>query len=860
MNKLLEGLETIKMDLGENSGASELPSLHVHLSAAENTASKLAREQIILSSLRYRSMHVRHDNIRAAHEKTFSWIFKTSSTEVENGRPSVKYIEWLEQPHGGQGIYWIGGKAGSGKSTLIKFIASHPQTEAALRRWTTKSETLITASYFFWHAGTILQKSQEGLMQSLLYEVLRQCPEIMPEVTPTRWGASLVAEQDVWTRAELLETLLRLATQKALSAKFCFFIDGLDEYSGDHADLVHVLGQVAALSNVKICLSSRPWEIFKAAYDNNTDRRLYLQDLTRKDIELFTLAMLEESEEYRQEQAHDPRYSDLVRQITNKAQGVFLWVFLVVRSLVEGLRNGDSISILERRLEALPDELEQLFKRMIDEVEKVYKQKAAQTFQVVLAAQEPLPLMVYSFVHDDCPQDILHSKLHPSAVSEISRRQDRTRRQISAMSKGLLEVLSAPGSNTYGGFKDSGLVVVFLHRTARDFLMEHQANLLQNVGSNFQVHVSTCYALLAVLKFYPLAQRTPHGSAGELDMIDFKESLMENFMYHARQAEQETQQAQNALLEEMERVYLTFPPGYRRHRRFINFCVARNICLFVERQIIQFPSLIENSRSERSLLEWALMPIYDNPHRRPDLTAMVHLLLRYHANPNDRAWQSPTREATVWGEFLEFLLELGPNNGSFQTAEISKPVRRRRQDRNHQVQHLIPLLLDHGADPNASHQGKTLWGGFLSQSWEALKVAQPDIQPSLAFEIAKKFLAYGADPNLPFEDNRTIWEDFLAKMYHKWGPGVYHMRNRLPIYEMTEMLIVHGAKTDASITVLSHNPGPPFYEIDVINDFFEREEASRLEKIIQQAKVKRTTELKPRSKTSRLKRLFTKKR
>lgn len=35
------------------------------------------------------------------------------------------FVAWLEE---GDGLYWIAGKAGSGKSTLMKYIASHPST------------------------------------------------------------------------------------------------------------------------------------------------------------------------------------------------------------------------------------------------------------------------------------------------------------------------------------------------------------------------------------------------------------------------------------------------------------------------------------------------------------------------------------------------------------------------------------------------------------------------------------------------------------------------------------------------------------------------------------------------------------
>ena len=64
-------------------------------------------------------MHARYMNITKAyrnvidsHRATFDWIFS------EDG---PGFAQWLKD---GKGVYWIYGKAGSGKSTLMKFISS----------------------------------------------------------------------------------------------------------------------------------------------------------------------------------------------------------------------------------------------------------------------------------------------------------------------------------------------------------------------------------------------------------------------------------------------------------------------------------------------------------------------------------------------------------------------------------------------------------------------------------------------------------------------------------------------------------------------------------------------------------------
>ena len=38
----------------------------------------------------------------------------------------------------------------------------------------------------------------------------------------------------------------------------CFFIDGLDEYDGDHVELIRLLQDFSQPNNIKICASNRP--------------------------------------------------------------------------------------------------------------------------------------------------------------------------------------------------------------------------------------------------------------------------------------------------------------------------------------------------------------------------------------------------------------------------------------------------------------------------------------------------------------------------------------------------------------------------------------------------------------------------
>ena len=62
----------------------------------------------------------------------------------------------------------------------------------------------------------------------------------------------------------------------------------------------------------------------------------------------------------------------LKQYIVEKSSGVFLWTVLVVRSLMTGLRNHDTVEELRKRLDLLPPELDQLYRHMIKSMHPLF--------------------------------------------------------------------------------------------------------------------------------------------------------------------------------------------------------------------------------------------------------------------------------------------------------------------------------------------------------------------------------------------------------------------------------------------------------------------------------------------------------
>lgn len=309
------------------------------------------KQMLILQTLSYSQLHEREFTISEAHQRTFEWIFHASGT-------NNNFVEWLR---GTNGIFWVAGKAGSGKFTLMKFLVEHRITGQVLAEWATTPGTqtkssIIIAKHYFWSIGTAIQRSQEGLMRSILLQVLMQRPRLIRLICAERWATPYADSFYPWSRSQLKSAMASLGHT---NVKICLFIDSLDEYGGDHGELTEILNELSQRPNINICVSSRPWIDFVDAFDSSP-WKIYLQDLTRQDILNYVSDTLERDAKFRRLKSNSRVAAlDYIQSVTTRSEGVFLRVYLVFRSLLRGLRNEDDLSMLGSRLDALPVDLEE---------------------------------------------------------------------------------------------------------------------------------------------------------------------------------------------------------------------------------------------------------------------------------------------------------------------------------------------------------------------------------------------------------------------------------------------------------------------------------------------------------------------
>jgi len=695
-----------------SSPATELSALQQMMSHVRLSERDITRELAIVSSLGFPSRTVRHEAIASAHKETFEWVFRTktepepcqeaamSNTASREDKPNL--LEWLKH---GAGTFWVSGKPGSGKSTFMKFITDHPATRSALSRWA-HPLPVVVASHYFWSSGTEMQRSLQGLLQTLLYDIFRHCPDLIRVACPSRWEAEQQENQPPWTLPQLRTALAALSAQSKIACKFCFFVDGLDEFDGEHIDFCETLTAMTDSPNIKLCVSSRPWNVFEDGFGRDMERKLYIHELTRTDILRYARDRLHQHPRWHILGLQTARANLLIESIADKAQGVFLWVTIVTRLLREGLTNDDTPADLRRRLESFPSDLEPFFKQIVESVPEFYRSKMAETLWMAMSAHEPLDAMIYSF-HDDEGYDYgavddefaLQPLGWECSAEEIQNRREQVARRLNGRCRGLLE------PNLTGQ-------IDFLHRTVADFLRtwEMSSFLAANTAPDFSPN-------LAILRAYTAWVRTagledPHFSLEHVSGGTSESNLDTQLGYNVKKALEYAHKAEfegvvpesslDTAIDEMDhnvsalisnlpltsRKQLLWPDVMHLFRELV---LEVPLLGYLSRKLPQDPTYFFGF--DGTALSVVLHRPDPPPTRWPVLaTEKLRCLLQYAHDPNQ---QLPGTGLTIWTDFLSETMLESDNLGDLNSISMGPRFLAALKTG------LFLVFLEHGANPNA---------------------------------------------------------------------------------------------------------------------------------------------------------------
>ncbi|TLS30325.1 hypothetical protein PpBr36_03822 [Pyricularia pennisetigena] len=446
----------------------------------------------LLSSLKFDRINERGNQIKTSHSGTCTWVLRDGSDEsrsrvssstpshdssggwedgADNGSdldhdsrsassdtdssygesdhfssPAGSDFEWdslSDWLRSNKKVYWISGKPGAGKSTLIKYILRDTRTSDLLQLWCPNP---VLVSHFFWRPGTEMHQS----IKSKGFCLLSHDTPSLDRVLGTSTDMALKDSDTDWSAEELQLRLEKL----------------------NFADLGRY-----ALINITI----------PSDYHADLAEGLELE-LHGKLFQRYNTPSRAEIKKW------------LVTVLTKKAEGVFLWLFLTTKTVTKAVLSGETIQDLVHRIDRLPGDLSQLYTDMwarnnADDTDHL-KDRAAVYFRLALAGaavQEftlvpwVTPFTMAIATKPDLTGLCLEtSRTKVGLAARLLRASVATKRDVEARCFGLLECSQFGGPHSpqcmmpwHGDeFKKLAPYVSpdtaqfhFVHRTARDFLI-----------------------------------------------------------------------------------------------------------------------------------------------------------------------------------------------------------------------------------------------------------------------------------------------------------------------------------------------------------------------------------------------------
>lgn len=401
--------------------------------------------ETILKALSFEQIGARHLSIDKAHASTCKWLLKNQL-----------YLDWLDpsklESH--HGFLWIKGKAGIGKSTLMKYVHTNAQKKM-------KHEKII--SFYFNARGEGLEKSTTGMYRTLLLQLFEAFPELQNILYTLPLAA---AREDYHWNVQPLKSLFEDVIRNIKGNGVVCFIDALDECDEDEIrDMVSFfqnVGEFTTSDNIKflVCFSSRHYP--HISKKNALHLMLEGQEGHDQDICNYIHSELKIGESKLAE--------DIRATVRRKSAGIFMWVILVVEILNKEY-DGGRIHKLRQQLDDIPEDLHQLFRNILTR-DDCHQDDLLLCIQWLLFSRQPLkPQELYFAVLSDSGSESVDSW----NIDEIS--MEDIRRFIISCSKGLAEIT-----------KSKSPTVQFIHESVKDFLLKEEGlkEICTDFGDDFR--------------------------------------------------------------------------------------------------------------------------------------------------------------------------------------------------------------------------------------------------------------------------------------------------------------------------------------------------------------------------------------
>jgi hypothetical protein len=401
----------------------------------------------LMEALSFSGMSHRLMSITPAYAETCKWILD---------RP--EYLKWrdLSQRSSHHGVFWIKGKAGTGKSTLMSCLHEHNCQQ---------DRDGITVSFFFnARSPDELVKSTEGMYRCLLHQLLMRLPRLKASLSHLgvpKGGAPWPIE---WLESAFRIVILGISKDEEITC----FVDALDECKMEDVrraiDRFEDLAETVTTKSIRfrICFSSRYYP--NITMRHHEELQLDVQPEHMDDISQYIDAKLTVRQGIKLE---------LSPKIFDRCSGIFLWVVLVVKRLREASDTGRNRSQLLAILDATPEELEELFADVVAEPDEslilivqwsLFSTRKLTTKELYLAVQGSVGGTGTGYWD----------------IDEID--DDGIARYLLHASRGLMELTSTPGPPRYhmpgsttrtysSNVAQWPQILIFIHESVREYFL-----------------------------------------------------------------------------------------------------------------------------------------------------------------------------------------------------------------------------------------------------------------------------------------------------------------------------------------------------------------------------------------------------
>ncbi|KAN0128635.1 hypothetical protein V8E53_013554 [Lactarius tabidus] len=600
-------------------------------------------------------------------------------------------------------LLWIYGKPGSGKSILCSAIIQDIQTLCNVG--------LGSIAYFYFDFRDLEKQNRRNLLPSLLVQLSAQSSlrcDILHRLYLEHGKGTQKPTEVALTQC--LKEMLTIPDQPPIY----LILDALDECPNSYgipsprAQVLILVQQLMDLQlpHLHICVSSRPEFDIRATFGRLALHSVSLHDESgqKEDIVDYVKSVVYSDSETMMKRWREEDKKMVVETLSDKADGMFRWVFCQLETLQQCLPQS-----LRRTLNELPESLDGTYERVMMEIKRANQSHAYRMLQCLTVANRPLSVAelaeILAFDFDEAKGGI-------PKLNSNWRWEDHEEAVLSTCSS-LVTVVPR---------RQRSPIVQFSHFSVKEFLMsERLASSRRDISQGVLAEYAAWHWMTHA-RIENVASQVRDG----IDVLfDLDRPYFEAWVQlHDIDADDDG--------------YFPNMPDPERGARPLYYAALCGFPEIVEHLTLKYP---QYASARGGLCGTALHAASFKGHLQ-----VVRYLLQHgvDVNARDSGQETPLLLASFQGrgDVVQCLLDYGANvdlRDQFLNTPLNLAASWRHVD-------VVRLLLEHNADVNSQeNRGLTpLHQVVMGTSFEAVRL-----------HIARLLLKHGANPNARNHELRT---------------------------------------------------------------------------------------------------------